>query len=147
MGIDLNKQYQSMLIVWFALLMSVALYLLLTMLAAPPLNLNPRPQSESLLIVGLIAAGALTVLSSFLVKKRFMRRAIDEQKPGGVQSAMIVALAMCEVSALLGLLERFAYANREYFWLFVFAAVGMLGHFPKRRHLDAASYKIKGTQL
>jgi len=132
---------------WFAMLMSVVMYFVLAMLAAPPIRVGPRPQSESLLIVGLIIAGALIVAISFFIKKKFLERAINEQKPGGVQVAMIIGLAMCEVSALLGLFERFAYANREFFWLFLFAVGGMLLHRPKRSQLEAASYKSKGMQF
>jgi hypothetical protein len=81
------------------------------------------------------------------VKSRLVERAIHEQKPGGVQAAMIVALAMCEVSALLGLFERFVYANREYLWLFLFAVGGMLLHFPRRGQLEAANFKSGSTQF
>jgi hypothetical protein len=48
---------------------------------------------------------------------------------------------MCEVSALLGLLEHFVVGNREYYLLFLLAAAGTAFHFPRRRQLEAASYK------
>jgi hypothetical protein len=38
MDIDLNKRYQTMLVLWFALLMSVVMYLVLTRLVTPSIN-------------------------------------------------------------------------------------------------------------
>jgi hypothetical protein len=48
---------------------------------------------------------------------------------------------MCEVSALLGLLEHFIIGNREYYLLFLLAAAGTALHFPRRSHLASASYR------
>ena len=53
----------------------------------------------------------------------------------------MIACAMCEVSALLGLLEHFVTTNRDYYLLFLLAAAGTAFHFPSRRQLEAASYQ------
>ena len=140
MEIDLNKRYQTMLTLWFALLMSVVMYFVFVQIAAPP-TANAENPPNSLLIVGITALGAVLVLVSFLVKRKLLERSIEKQDVGMVQKAMIVALALCEVSALLGLLERFVFGNREYYLLVILAAVGDLFHFPRRSQLEAASYK------
>jgi heme O synthase-like polyprenyltransferase len=138
--IDLNKRYQTMLTLWFALLMSVGIYFGVLLVAAPPLNTEPRTQAQSILILVLTMLGAIMVALSFLVKNRFLERSIDQQNVVLVQQGVIVACAMCEVSALLGLLQRLVIGYRGYL-LFLFAAAGMLLHFPRRRHLEAASFK------
>jgi hypothetical protein len=58
-----------------------------------------------------------------------------------VQPAMVVACAMCEVSALLGVMERFVIGSGEHFLLFLIAAVGIALHFPRRDQLLAATWK------
>jgi amino acid transporter len=146
MEIDLNKRYATMLTLWFALLMSVVMYFVLTFIAGPPINLERRNQTESLMIVVLILLGALFVVISFFVKRKFLERSVEKQDLGQVQVAMTIAMALCEVSALLGVVERFVYANREYVLLLIFAVAGMLLHFPRRSQLEAASYKNKGLQ-
>jgi hypothetical protein len=58
---------------------------------------------------------------------------------------LVIACAICEVSALLGLVEFFIVGNREYYLLLVLAAGGIALHFPRRSHLEAASYQSKNT--
>ena len=139
--IDLNKRYQTMLILWFALLMSVAMYFVFLLIAAPPLNSGPRTQAQSFMIVVVMMNGAIMVALSFFVKKRFLDRAVDKQDASLVQKGMIFACAMCEVSALLGLVQRLILGYPSYYLMFLLAAAGMLLHFPRRRHLEAASFK------
>ena len=140
MEIDLNKRYQSMLILWFALLMSVVMYLVFIQVAAPAIA-NAENPPDSRLVIGITVLGALFVLISFVVKRKLLERSVVEQDTGMVQKALVVALALCEVSALLGLLERFVFGNREYYLLFILALLGDLFHFPRRSQLEAASYK------
>lgn len=140
MEIDLNKRYQSMLILWFALLMSVVMYFVFLQVAAPAIA-NAENPPDSRLVVVITALGALFVLVSFVVKRKLLERSVVEQDTAIVQKALVVALALCEVSALLGLLERFLFGNRQYYLLFILAAAGGLFHFPRRSQLEAASYK------
>jgi hypothetical protein len=77
------------------------------------------------------------------VKRTLLQRSVEKQDVTLVQKAMIVACAMCEVAALLGLLERFIIGNREYYLLFILAAAGDLFHFPRRSQLEAATYKSR----
>ena len=140
MEVDLNKRYQTMLTLWFALLMSVVMYFVFLQFAAPAFA-NAENPPNSLLIVVITALGAVFVLVSFFVKRKLLERSVEKQDILLVQKAMVVACALCEVSALLGLLERFVFGNREYYLLFILAAAGDLFHFPRRSQLEAASYK------
>jgi hypothetical protein len=142
MEIELNKRYQTMLILWFALLMSIVIYFVFLQFAAPPFPDQRQNPPNSLLIVGINALGAALVVASFVVKRKLLERSIEKQDPFLVQKAMVIACAMCEVSALLGLLERFI-GIREYYLLFTLAAAGDLFQLPRRSQLEAASYKGK----
>jgi hypothetical protein len=141
--IDLNKRYQTMLTLWSALLMSIFLYFAFIQFAMPEVANPSANPPNSLLVVGITALGAVFLLASFIVKRKLLAQSVAKQDPFLVQKAMIVALALCEVSALLGLLERFLIGNREYYLLFILAVVGDLFHFPRRSQLDAASHKTE----
>ena len=123
--------------VWIALLLSIAMYYVFTIFAGRPDNLSPNPT----LFLGLLAVGLSTTLLSFLIKSKLLAKATDQQQPQGVQQAYVVAWAMCEVSALLGVIDFFLTANSYYYSLFVLGALGELLHFPRREHVINASFK------
>ena len=141
METNLKQRYQTLVILWFALLMSIGMYFLFSLFVAPVNSNQPGTPSRSLLIVALTALGTFLVVVSFPVKHRLLERAVEKQDTALVQKALVIACAMCEVSALLGLLEHFVIGNREYYLLFLIAAAGTALHFPRRSQLEAASYK------
>ncbi|HUS11186.1 MAG TPA: hypothetical protein VMZ30_12040 [Pyrinomonadaceae bacterium] len=141
MEVDLNKRYQTMIILWLGLLMSIGMYFFVSVFAGPeiqPESGNPR---SSILTVVLTALGTFLVIVSFAVKQKLLRRSVDRQDVNLVQKALVIACAICEATALLGVIERFTVGNREYYLLFILAAAGIALHFPKRSQLEAASYK------
>ena len=148
MEIDLNKRYQTMITLWAALLMSVFLYFLVTVFAASQVSRDGN-QPSTPLIFALTAVGALFVIISFAVKRKLLQQSVDKQDVGLVQKAMIIACALCEASALLGLVERFVVGGREYYLLFLLAGVGIALHFPRRSQLEAAQWRTikSSTQI
>jgi len=143
--IDLNKRYQTMIVLWFALLMSVSMFFLFSLFVTPNIGKEPNNSTRALLIVALTALGTLLVILSFAVKNKILERSVDKQDLSLVQKALVIACAMCEASALLGLIEHFIIGNREYYLLFVLAAGGIAFHFPRRIQLEAASFKSMQT--
>jgi hypothetical protein len=138
--LDFNKRYQTMLTLWFALLMSVVMYFFVTVFAGAKIQSPAANPSSAILTIVLTAVGTFLVILSFAVKQKLLSRSVDNQDPGLVQKALVVACAMCEVAALLGLVERFVVGNKDYYLLFIVAAAGILLHFPKRSQLEAASF-------
>jgi len=134
--LDLNKRYQTMIVLWFALLTSVVMYFIVSQLA-PPATAPPN----SMLTFTLTAIGTFLVVVSFVIKQKLLRRSVDNQDISLVQKALIIACATCEAAAVLGLVERFVVSGRDYLLLFVIAAAGIALHFPRRSQLEAASYK------
>jgi hypothetical protein len=145
MEIDLRQRFQTMLTLWFALMMSVVMYFVVSVVTSSPPANPPGNQSNTLLVLGCFVLGALCVAISWVVKKKFLDRSVANQDVGLVQRGMIIACAMCEVSALLGLLGHFLAGNREFYFLFLLAAFGMALHFPRRSQLEAATYKAKNV--
>lgn len=140
MAIDLDTRYRTMLILWFALLMSVVMFFVMTIVAAPePLD-QVSAVPRSVVLFALTGVGTFLVALSFLVKRKMLQHSVEKQEPMMVQQALVVACAMCEVSALFGVFERFAIASGDHYVLFLVSAIGIALHFPKRDQLLAASW-------
>ena len=99
--------------------MSIVLYYGLTFFVGS----REETASNDMLSLVLLVAGILTVLISFPIKSRLITYAAEQQRVQLVQQAYIVALALSEVPALLGLLDFFATGHRHYYVLFLIAAV------------------------
>lgn len=141
MASGLDKQYQTLIVLWFALLMNIGVFFVVSVFIAPATANESGEHPSSFLTITLTALGTFLVLGSFAVKQKLLRRSVETQNTTLVQKALVVACAMCEFSALLGLLERFIVGNRAYYLLFLLGAVGTALHFPRRSQLESASYK------
>ena len=138
---NIDARYRTMLTLWFALLMSIGMYFVFSLFVGPENGNDPDAAPNTVFTVVLTALGAFLVLLSFVVKRKFLERSVERQEMELVQKGLVIACAMCEVSALLGLVERFLINSREYYLLFLVAAIGTALHFPRREHLLAATYK------
>lgn len=134
--VDIEQRMRTVRIVWMALLVNIGLFYFLTRAAGRPENIEPNDT----LSLTLLAAGVSTVLVSFLVKSKLIGRAIEQRQVQQVQQGYIVAWAMSEVAALLGLLDFFITSDPYFYALFIIAALGELFHFPRREHFENASF-------
>jgi F0F1-type ATP synthase membrane subunit c/vacuolar-type H+-ATPase subunit K len=135
---NVDARLRTMMIVWFAMLMSVGTFFVIAQLVERPATAEAN---GSTLVWILLALGIMTFLGSFLIKRNLLAQSVREQQPGMVQSAMIVALALCESTSLFGLLAYFATGTRYYYIFFIIGVIGTLLHMPRRDQLLAASYK------
>ena len=122
---------------WIAMFLSVGLYYMFTVFQGRSEDIKPN-NNLSLMLVGV---GLLTTLISFPVKNRLLTRAVEQQQVQLVQQGYIVAWAIAEVAALLGMLDFFLNGNRYYSILFIIAACGQLLHFPRREPVINASFR------
>lgn len=120
--------------------MSIGVFFLLALIGVPERTDAPSSQT-SFPVFALTAIGTLLVLLSFVVKRKLLERSVENQDVRLVQTGLVVACAMCELSALLGLLERFVIGSGYFYLLFILAAAGTAFHFPHRQQLLAATYK------
>jgi multisubunit Na+/H+ antiporter MnhG subunit len=123
--------------IWSAMLMSIGFYYAFTFFAKRPENVEPN----STLFLVLVGIAVSTVLLSFPVKNKLISQAIEQQHVPLVQQAYIVAWALSEVPALLGLLDFYLTGNRYFYVLFLIAVFAQLLHFPRREHVINASFK------
>lgn len=135
---NIDARYRVLLILWIAMLMSVGFLFALTLLI-------PKPQSSqtdttaiswALLIVGMIPP-----IISIFSKRQMLNKAIEKQEAPLVNTAYIIAFALCESVGVFALLSFMLAAGRAYIFMFVVSAVSLLAHYPRRTHLLAASYK------
>ena len=138
---DLTKKIElrirTMRTLWFALMMSVVSYFGFTVFIGKSANANPNNTLSLILLL----AGMFTTIASLLVKQKLLSRSVEQQNEVMVQQAYIVAWALCEASALMGLLDFFRTANRFYFAPLVIALIGDLINYPRRQDVEAALYK------
>jgi hypothetical protein len=116
---------------------SIAGLFAITMFAAP----EPRGIPSGVVLIVLAAVGALILVLSFAVKRKILERSVEKQDVMLVQQALVVAWAMCEASALLGVVERFVIGSGDHYLLFLIAAVGIALHVPRRNQLLSATWK------
>jgi len=130
---NISLRYRSLLTLWFAITMSVMMFLALVYVTDTRMTGN-RTLTLVLEIVAVVPFGL-----SFLVKQRILAKAVAEQKLDLVQSGYIAAFALCEPAALLGLVDHFANGSPYFYVGFLFAGLGMLLHFPQKKYLLAAA--------
>ena len=142
---NVEGQYRIMAIIWLALLVSQFLLLVVLFFAKreifnfdfsrPLLGDNPA------MVIALAVLGGSTFLLSFVLRKKFVNQAINEQKTELVQTAMVIGCALCEATTLFGLVLAFALSYQYFFLWFALGILGTILHFPSRENLIAASYK------
>lgn len=147
MDINIGKRYQTLLVLWFAMLMNMVLLFVVTFIAAPDVNEEMSRSTSNVITAVLAAVGAFLVVISFVLKRRFLERSVDKQDVGLVQKGFVIAWAICEVSSIIGLLERFIIGNRDYYLLFIVAFIGTALHFPRVDHLKSASFNATSSRI
>lgn len=142
---NVEQAYRTMVVVWFALLNSQLLLLVVLYFAKP--DVFKFDFSKSLLgentamTIVLAVLGVSAFLLSFVLRRKFINRAISEQKLEFVQTAMIIGCALCEAVSLFGLVLAFSQSYQYFFLWFALGILGIIVHFPRRENLIAASYK------
>ncbi len=132
---NVDLQYRTQLTLWAALLMSVVIYFFITFFIG-----RPAAAENGTLTIALVALSLLLVVASFAVKSRFLSRSIDLQDMRLVRIGSVIAWAMCEAAALLGLLDFMATQDRYYIVLIAFGFLGILAHIPRHSQLVQASF-------
>lgn len=129
----IEMRYRTIFILWFAIVMSVLMFLVLA-------QFTPNRENGDLkLSLILNSAGIVPLGMSFLLKQRILEQAVTQQRLDLVQVAYVLAFALCEMAALLGMVDHFLNGSRYYYIGFLFAGLGLLLHFPRKQHLLDAS--------
>ena len=141
----INVEYKTLVVLWFALLASQVIFFALVYFLKPELfafDTSRSPFAEQPLITLVFAVIAIVFfVLSFVLSRQHMRRAVQDQNAGCVQTGLVLGCALSEVPSLLGVVLAFAF-DHPYFYLWIaLGLIGVLLHFPRRGNLEAASFK------
>jgi F0F1-type ATP synthase membrane subunit c/vacuolar-type H+-ATPase subunit K len=143
--INPEQGYQTILFVWFALLISQLMFLFIVFFIKPELLVfdltKPLLGDNAAVVLAFAALSAASVVASIILRNKFLRQSVAEQNIAHVQTAMISGCALAEVASLLGLMLAFAF-DYQYFFLFSVAGiVATLLHFQRRSSVHAAAFR------
>ncbi|MBA3767668.1 MAG: hypothetical protein H0W99_11905 [Acidobacteria bacterium] len=136
-GRNVDARQRTLLILWFMILMSVGFMFFLTLVIQRP----AAGGGDNTLLWVFAAVSIFPFLLSFVIKRKLLVQSVREQKIALVQSAMIVAVALCESVSLFGMMVYFTTTTPYYYVFFIVSVIGILLHMPRRDQLLAASYK------
>src|SRR5688500_12019189 len=140
-----EQTYRILMIIWFALFMTQFMFFVVIYLAKPELFsfdftkgfLGDNPP----VILTFALVGISNLILSIFLRKRFIDRAIEEQRPALVQTGMIIGCALSESITLIGLFLAFAFSYQYFFLFIALGIVGMVFHFPQRDTIHQASFR------
>jgi hypothetical protein len=132
---QVEARFRTFLILWAGILISVGLLTALRVIM--PSKGTPNPT----LSYALLGLGVMMVAVSFLLKPNLVQKAIDKNDVGALQSAHIVALALCESATVFGIVNHLTTGSKISWLLFGISAVGILSNFPNKDQIRAVSYK------
>jgi fucose 4-O-acetylase-like acetyltransferase len=133
----IELRLRTMRTLWIAMLSSIVVYYVFAVFVRGSRNIQPN---STLFLVMVVVALSITLIS-FLIKSKLLAQAIEQRRVQQVQQAYIVAWALTEVPALLGMLDYFLTGNPYFYVLFLISVLGQLLHFPRREHVIDASFK------
>ena len=128
---NVELKLRTLRTLWLALFGTIGLYFMMTFFIERSEDVEPNPTLSLILIV----VGLSTTMISLVVKSKLIGRAIAQQQIQMVQQGYIVAWAITEVAALLGMLDFFATGHPHFYILFIISAIGFLLNAPRRDHL------------
>ena|SRR5687768_4584873 len=142
---NIKVKYETLVIIWGALLVSQLVFLLLIYIIKPELfafDFSRSLLGDRPITVVLFAAAALTVfILSFVLRNQHIRRSVIDQDAGCVQTGLVLGCALCELSSVLGVVLALAFDYSYFFLWIALGIVGILLNFPRRDMLRAAGYR------
>lgn len=137
----LEVRLRTMRIIWVVFLLNICVGALFGFFVLRSKDATEEVADNPALLAAFAAIALLSVAVSFLIKGRFYAQAAVRGEPARAHQGFVIATALCEVSAVLGLVGLIVTQNRYAYLLFALGALGQLLHFPRRDELAAAYRK------
>lgn len=138
----IKTKYETLMIIWGALLVSQAMFLFLIYMLKPELFTfdfsQPSFGKHPFVTVLFAAAAIAVVVLSFTLRNQHMRRAVIDQDASCVQTGLVLGCALSEISSLLGVVLAFVFDYHYFYFWIALGFIGVLCHFPRRNNLLAA---------
>jgi F0F1-type ATP synthase membrane subunit c/vacuolar-type H+-ATPase subunit K len=130
-----GARFRGLLIIWVAQFFSLLVFYGLMRLTP----VEERVGDDRTVLLALAAVALTTIAASFFIKATLVARAVATRRPEAVTSGYVAAFALCEACAILGLVAHFKMGARESIYFYGAAALGLLLHFPRRRHFEESA--------
>lgn len=138
-----NQTYQTTLMLWAGMLMSVFMYAAVSFLLTQ--NKTPKPNdSANMLRAIFIALAFSSVCAAYFVKQMILQRVLSQTSASLVvitstfTTASVVSFGLSEVAAVYGLVLVFmTYALKEIFPFAGISLIGFLLYFPQKTQLES----------
>ena len=150
-NMSLDERMSAMRLIWGVMLGSVVLYAVAGVAMNPPgfsaraLAHGGEDGSPAAIVASVVlytAGLAACIFVAPRLMRSFLARAEREQRPGLVQTGLVVSLAVCEAVALAGLCVLLATGSWVALMLMAASALMIVILRPRRDQLAAAGYKI-----
>ena len=142
---NIEQNYKTLVIIWFALFVSQILFLVVVFFAKPEIFrfdfLKPFLGKNAVLVIAFAFLAITNLAVSFVMKRRSFQQAVEKQQIAYVQAGLIIAYAFCEAISLLGMVLAFAFSYQYFFVWFALGIIGIILHFPRRSDVIDASYR------
>lgn len=142
---DLNKAYQTLLIIWGALLVSQFVFLAVIFFVRPEVFnfefTQPIGGKQPVFVMALASVSLVNFFLSFGGRKNYLREAVAKQNVGLVQTGMIVGCALGESITIFGVMLVFMQGYQYFFLFFALGILTILLSFPRRDDVMAAGFK------
>ena len=141
---NIQVKYETLVTIWAGLLLSQLAFIIVVYFVRPELFTfdpsRPRLGTQPLVTIVLAIGAVVVFVLSFVLRNQHIRRAISDRDAGCVQTGLVLACALAEVCAIVGLiLALFFHYQYFYFWN-ALGIVGVLLHFPRKSNLDSAQF-------
>ena len=121
------SERRQRLILWLAMLVSLALYPIMMRILPPP-----QPANNPKLVTTLTVLSIALAAASLPARNRLLARSREAGTLESRQLALMLPIALCEAAALMGLAAWFTTASPRSYYLFAIGFLGMLLHYPRR---------------
>ena len=140
-------QYTTLVVIWFALLMSQVLFFVLIWFVKPEVisarnfsadSIGQVLGSQPLITIVSGSSALVFFVLSQVIARQHARRAIQDRDAGCLQTGLVIGCALAEISSILGVILALLF-DYPYFYLWIaLGAFGIILNFPRKGSLDAA---------
>lgn len=139
--VRLESRLRATRILWAVSMLTTVVYALFFVV---PLRLAydlKASDDNSSLLSTLTAISLVSVSVSFVLRRRFYKRAVERGEPVRLQKGFAYAFLLCWIPSVLGLLGLTCTFNVETFLLSALGLLGQALHFPRRDQLAATYWR------
>ena len=143
----IRVEYQTLVVIWFSLLISQVLFLVAVYMLKPELLTLDTSRSflgdNPYVTIAFAILAIIFFILSFVLRRQHMQRAVEDQDTSCVQTGLVLGCALSEVASIFGILLAFLF-DHPYFYLWIaLGTLGVLMHFPRKGNLEAATLKAE----